>query len=105
MEEALDNLFSMAKRQQLVARQYRVRGRVQGVGYRYFAQSWAVELGVTGWVRNRDDGSVEVYAVGTEQQLSDYSGRLHQGPRFSSVRGVEEMEAALLQSDGFSIKH
>jgi len=94
----------MAK-QKTAARRYVVRGRVQGVGYRYFAQEWATEIGVKGWVKNRDDGNVEVYAVGTEGQLSDFAGRLRQGPRMSDVRGVEEQEAALLQSDGFAIKH
>ena len=95
----------MAKQQRLAARTYIVRGRVQGVGYRYFAQTWAVEVGVTGWVRNRDDGNVEVFANGTLQQLDEFAGRLRQGPRFSDVRGVEEHEAALLQSNGFTIKH
>lgn len=92
-------------KQPKLARSYIVRGRVQGVGYRAFAQSWAVEIGLTGWVRNRDDGSVEVLACGDRRQLDDYAGRLRQGPRFSDVRGVEEREAALLQSDGFSIRH
>ncbi len=95
----------MARQERKAARRYVVRGRVQGVGYRYFAQEWAHEIGVTGWVKNRDDGNVEVYAVGTEGQLSDFVGRLRQGPRMSDVRGVEEREAALLQSDGFAIKH
>lgn len=95
----------MARQQKLAARTYLVRGRVQGVGYRYFAQTWAADIGVTGWVRNRDDGNVEVYAAGTPAQLDELAGRLRQGPRFADVRGVEEMEAALLQSDGFSIRH
>lgn len=88
-----------------LSRLYIVKGRVQGVGYRYFAQTAAAELGVTGWVRNRDDGAVECYATGSPQQLAAFSGRLHIGPRFGEVRSVEELEAALLQSDGFSIKH
>lgn len=88
-----------------VSRLYVIKGRVQGVGYRYFAQTVAAELGITGWVRNRDDGAVETYATGTPAQLAAFSGRLHIGPRFGEVRSVEEIEAALLQSDGFSIKH
>jgi len=88
----------------LIARRYVVRGRVQGVGYRYFARDRAVELGVTGWVRNRDDGTVEALACGTAAQLDAFSGFLHRGPRFGEVRGVEQEEAALLQSDGFSIR-
>ncbi|MGC4055389.1 MAG: acylphosphatase [Paludibaculum sp.] len=90
---------------QRISRIYVVKGRVQGVGYRYFAQTAAAETGVTGWVRNRDDGAVETYATGTAAQLAAYSGRLRIGPRFGEVRSVEEIEAPLLQSDGFSIKH
>ncbi|MGJ5817771.1 acylphosphatase [Paludibaculum fermentans] len=88
-----------------ISRLYVVKGRVQGVGYRYFAQTVAAEAGVTGWVRNRDDGAVESYATGTAEQLAEYSGRLRMGPRFGEVRSLEEIEAPLLQSDGFSIKH
>ena len=91
-------------KQELIARRYVVRGRVQGVGYRYFARDRALELGVTGWVRNRDDGTVETLACGTAAQLDAFSGFLHQGPRFGEVRGVQQQEAALLQSDGFSIR-
>lgn len=87
------------------ARRYLVRGRVQGVGFRDFVQRSAIEIGVTGYVRNLDDGRVEAVAVGTPAQLADFAGRLRRGPRWSEVRGVEEFEHALLQSDGFSIKY
>ena len=50
------------------ARRWFIRGRVQGVGYRNFAQRAAVELGLTGYARNLDDGRVEVYAVGPASQ-------------------------------------
>jgi len=66
---------------------------VQGVGFRYFAQREAEALGLTGYVRNLDDGRVEVYAVGPEAKLSELAGRLHEGPRWSDVRGVEEQQA------------
>lgn len=87
-----------------LARLYRVRGRVQGVGFRYFAQHSAERLGVAGWVRNRDDGCVEVYAVGSTEQLSELAGLLWKGPRWSEVRGVDESEAALEQVAGFSVR-
>lgn len=87
-----------------IAYRFIIRGRVQGVGYRYFARDRALELGVTGWVRNLDDGTVEALACGTAAQLDAFSGYLHQGPRFGEVRGVEQREAALLQSNGFSIR-
>jgi acylphosphatase len=74
----------------LSAKRYFIRGRVQGVGFRYFAQRAAAELGLSGYTRNLDDGRVEVYAVGTPEQLADLAGRLWTGPRFSDVRGVEE---------------
>lgn len=98
-------MVGMAKAQPRLGRRYIVRGRVQGVGYRFFAQNWANHIGLRGSVRNLDDGNVEVIAIGTAAQLDEFSARLHQGPRFSDVRGVEEQEAALLQSDGFTIKH
>ena len=91
-------------RQNKVARRYFVRGRVQGVGYRYFAQHAAAQAGVTGFTRNLDDGRVEVYAVGTPEQLSVLSGFLWKGPPFSDVRGVEEQEAAVQQYGSFQIE-
>ena len=73
---------------QKVARRYIVRGRVQGVGYRYFAEKSANELGLRGYVRNLDDGSVEAYAVGNPEQLSEFSGLLRKGPRFAEANGT-----------------
>jgi acylphosphatase len=87
-----------------MARRWYVRGRVQGVGYRYFAQHAAVGLGLTGYVRNLDDGRVEVYAVGTAELLDELAGMLHRGPRWADVRGVEEMEAAMEGGSGFQIE-
>lgn len=81
-----------------------VRGRVQGVGFRQFALNRALEIGVTGYVRNLSDGSVEVYACGTPAQLDSLAGYLGKGPLFGEVRTVEAMEAPLLQSDGFVIR-
>jgi acylphosphatase len=86
------------------ARFYRVRGQVQGVGFRYFVQQSATAIGLRGWVRNVDDGSVEVYAVGTPAQLSELAGFLWKGPRWAEVRGVEEVEAAVEEQAGFFVK-
>jgi acylphosphatase len=85
------------------AKRWIVRGRVQGVGYRYFAQRAAVELGLTGYARNLDDGRVEVYAVGPVDKLSKLAGVLHRGPQWSDVRGVEEQEAAIQEYGTFRI--
>ena len=77
---------------------------MQGVGFRYFVEHAAQQLGVRGWVRNDDDGSVEVYAVGTREQLSELAGLLWRGPRWAEVRGVEESEAAVENHAGFSVR-
>jgi len=86
------------------ARRWLVRGRVQGVGYRYFAQRAAVELGLSGYARNLDDGRVEIYAAGPEDKLSEFAGMLHRGPRWADVRGVEEQEAAVQHYGRFGIE-
>jgi acylphosphatase len=91
-------------REQKLAKLYRVRGRVQGVGFRYFVEQAAKSLGIRGWVRNDDDGTVEVYAVGTSGQLTDLAGLLWQGPRWAEVRGVDEGESAVEDYSGFSVK-
>ena len=86
------------------ARRWIVNGAVQGVGFRFFVQAKATSLGLTGWARNRSDGSVEVYAVGSPQYLSDLSAALHLGPRLAEVRGVEEQNAAIEKLPGFAIR-
>lgn len=86
------------------ARLYLVRGRVQGVGYRDYAQRAADALGLTGYVRNLDDGCVEVYAAGPADKLSDLAAALRKGPRFSDVRGVDEREAAPQRYSDFQIE-
>jgi acylphosphatase len=75
------------------ARRFIVRGRVQGVGFRWFVEREAHILGIAGWVRNNHDGSVEVLAQGTRDQLSGLRSRLQQGPRAARVDDVAEQEA------------
>jgi acylphosphatase len=75
------------------ARRFVVRGRVQGVGFRWFVEREAHILGVAGWVRNNHDGSVEVLAQGTRDQLLGLRSRLREGPRAARVDEVEESEA------------
>jgi acylphosphatase len=86
------------------ARRFLISGRVQGVGYRYFAERSAHATGVTGWARNLADGRVEVYGNGTEDQLDDFEARLRVGPRFSDVRSVEATEVEVLELIGFHIR-
>ncbi|HZQ67886.1 MAG TPA: acylphosphatase [Terriglobales bacterium] len=76
-----------------LARRFLVRGRVQGVGFRWFVESEARSLGIAGWVRNNPDSSVEVLAIGSRDQLSNLRLRLQQGPRAARVDDVEEFEA------------
>ena len=86
------------------ARRWFVRGRVQGVGFRYFAQRSASGLGLTGYTRNLDDGRVEVYAVGPEDQLAALAGFLHRGPRWAEVHGVDEQAAEPRVYSSFEIE-
>ena len=87
----------------LEARRWYIRGRVQGVGYRYFAQRAAAALGLSGYASNLDDGRVEVYAAGPAGKLAELAPLLHRGPRWADVRGVEEQEAAVQISGSFRI--
>jgi acylphosphatase len=66
---------------------------VQGVGFRFYAQRAAEKLRLSGYVRNLRDGRVEVYALGTAQQLAAMRAALERGPRFSSVTEVREEPA------------
>jgi acylphosphatase len=75
------------------ARRFIVRGRVQGVGFRWFVEREAHILGIAGWVRNNADSSVEILAMGTRDQLTALRSRLREGPRAARVDAVEESDA------------
>ena len=79
-----------------LARRFLVRGRVQGVGFRWFVEHEAHILGIAGWVRNNADSSVEVLAMGTHDQLTGLRSRLREGPRAARVDDVRESEAELI---------
>ncbi|MCD6290418.1 MAG: acylphosphatase [Anaerolineae bacterium] len=66
-----------------------VHGRVQGVGFRYFVQNQARRLGVTGWVRNRPDGSVELEAEGRRADLERFLEVVRRGPSSARVQRVD----------------
>ena len=74
----------------MVARRYIVTGRVQGVGYRNFVEHTAGKLSVDGYVRNRRDGSVEVFAMGTAEELQKLRNALERGPMMAQVSRVAE---------------
>jgi acylphosphatase len=66
-----------------------VHGDVQGVGFRYFVQRKARALGLAGWVRNNDDGTVEVVAEGMPDALTELERALGEGPRMARVSRVD----------------
>jgi acylphosphatase len=88
-------------------RRYRVRGRVQGVGFRAFVWRTAREIGVDGWVRNRHDGSVEALVSAESDAHERLREALDQGPRMSRVDHVEVTEEAATEDvpRGFDIRH
>lgn len=77
------------------ARRYFVSGIVQGVGFRYFAQRAAERMHVSGYTKNLPDGRVEVYAIGTTEQLAKLRSILERGPWGASVSEVKEEDAAI----------
>jgi acylphosphatase len=87
------------------ARRFVIRGRVQGVGFRWFVEREAHILGITGWVRNNDDGSVEVLAVGAPEKLAELRSKLQAGPRAARVEDLEESEAQPVAGlDSFQVR-
>jgi acylphosphatase len=71
-----------------------IRGKVQGVGFRWFARVAARRLELKGWVRNLDDGSVEVAAAGSQERLDMFRRQLSQGPDGAHVESIEEADPA-----------
>jgi acylphosphatase len=85
-------------------RHFLVSGEVQGVGFRRFTEATAQALELTGWVRNLRDGRVEAIASGDEAVLDKFKAALEQGPKFSSVSGIESKDVKAAQSyDGFVV--
>jgi acylphosphatase len=72
----------------VVARRFVVSGRVQGVGFRYFTQEWALREGATGWVRNLPDGRVEAHVEGEAEAVTRVERALRSGPRGARVEKV-----------------
>ncbi len=77
-------------RQEVLARRYIVSGRVQGVGYRNYVEHVAGKLELDGYVRNRRDGGVEVFAIGTPEKLKQLRFALEKGPMLARVTDVRE---------------
>jgi len=89
---------------ELQTRRYVVTGRVQGVGFRWFVEREAAQLSIKGWVRNREDGSVEIMATGTAEQLRSLRAKLNEGPRAARVDMVQESSAPYLDAQSFHIE-
>ena len=79
-----------------------VRGRVQGVGFRWFVHREASELDLRGWVRNTEDGEVEIVVAGEEDNLEELRKSLKKGPRGSRVDGLVEHRLAESEAAGLS---
>jgi acylphosphatase len=89
----------------IVARRYFVSGRVQGVGFRFFVEDVAAREGVSGYVRNLADGSVEAFVEGEAQAVAQVERALWQGPPGARVERVDtEMAAPTGRVSGFRIK-
>ena len=88
-----------------IARRYLVVGRVQGVGFRYFAQQRAGDEGLDGWVRNTSDGDVEVEAAGDIESLTRFEQHLRVGPRGARVDRVDTANVAAAAAPvGFRVR-
>lgn len=74
----------------MISRRFSVRGTVQGVGYRYFAQRSAARHQVVGYVRNMADGSVEILAEGSQKAVDEFKHDLAAGPTLAAVDVIEE---------------
>lgn len=85
------------------AKRFIVRGRVQGVGFRYFAVRAARHAGVFGSVRNLADGSVEAIAEGPVESIDDFRSELQRGPSYGHVERVDEMEIRPTGYTGFDV--
>lgn len=82
-----------------------LKGRVQGVGFRFFAERAAGAEGIHGWVANRDDGAVEVFAEGEAEALMRFERRLRQGPPAARVDDVwTDDDVPSGRATGFSVR-
>ena len=81
-----------------------ITGRVQGVGFRFYMQRKARELGVTGWVRNCPDGRVDTHIEGDEAAVEQLIERLHHGPPAAQVEDVHVWNVDLFDFEDFEIR-
>ena len=94
----------MSQDGEIVCAHFRVRGQVQGVFFRASTEAVALRLGLSGWVRNSEDGGVELIACGTARQLDEMEKWLWQGPSSARVTDVQRAPAALQTFHGFEVR-
>ena len=87
---------------QPLAKTYRVRGRVQGVGFRWFVEREAQTLGIAGWVRNRSDGTVEALVSGPTKAVELFVSHATKGPYGAKVTAVDLHNSEPPKEKGFS---
>ena len=81
-----------------------VKGRVQGVGFRFFTQDAASALGLTGWVKNAFTGDVEIDVQGLETRLAIFEQKIYHGPSLARVDELIKTEIPLREEDRFKIR-
>ena len=81
---------------------FQIQGRVQGVGFRWFVHREASELALNGWVRNTEDGDVEVVVSGDDESLAELRASLRKGPRGSRVDRLIEHSLDEKEAEGLS---
>ena len=86
-----------------MTRRFVVRGVVQGVGFRYFAVRMAEAFDIAGYVRNSPDGSVEIVASGSQDNIRSFREQIEIGPTHGRVDRVEEAELQDQRFDGFRV--
>ena len=102
---SLDTLPAGSLPGAMEARQYLFAGRVQGVGFRYTAKQLAKGFDVTGWVKNLDDGRVELQIMGEAEEIDEYISDLHDSPLGHHIHEQEERAVPLFERvGGFSIE-
>lgn len=84
----------------IIRRYIEVFGMVQCVGFRFFADRSAAGLGLSGWVRNRDDGAVEMEIQGDGASVEAFIGAVSQGPRYARVERISVRERPVEEGEG-----
>jgi len=85
----------------ILTKHIRIKGRVQGVGYRHWAATSAARLGLTGWVRNLTDGSVEAIVQGPSAAVTEFIAACNAGPPSARVTSVDATDAPSFEGRDF----